>query len=448
MNYYEITPLIVPADATTKIRIRPKFPQAAFPKLEDIKLYCYALSGKKTDGQYRCYDWENKDVQPLAPTLLPDGTMEFDCFFAGEGEQNIILKDLSKPEKFATSFRLYALLPDLLALRPYKGDFHIHTTGSDGRDAPEYSAARHRQIGYDFAAISDHRRYAPSIQARDFWAPHMRDYKLYPGEEVHAPDNDVHIINFAANCSVNGIFQQDEAKYRREVDAILADLPEKRSDFNMYPVAASQWCFEQIQKAGGLAVFCHPYWYLQQNAIHEALTDEILRRRKFDAFELIGGFNAEELHCNTLQVARYHQECVKGNHFPVVGLSDSHGSEEFEMHSATINHSRSVDRTLFGWFYTVVLAKENTDAAIIEAVKDFRSVAVSAPDGQRAEVYGEFRIVRYVTFLIHEYFPAHDRYCRETGDLMLDYLGGDESVKPLIPLLDQRVAEFREKCFC
>lgn len=447
MNYYEITPLVVPADTTARIHIRPRFPQAAFPRQENIKLYCYAISGKKPDGQYRNYEWENKDVQPLSPVLLPDGALEFDCFFAGEGEQNIVLKDLSRPEKSPTSFRLYALLPDLLPLKPYKGDFHIHTTGSDGRDAPEYAAARHRQIGYDFAAISDHGRYAPSLQARDFWAPHLRDFKLYPGEEVHAPGNDVHIIDFAAKRSVNDIYREDEAKYRREVEAILADLPEKRPDLDMFPVAASQWCFEQIQKAEGLAVFCHPYWYLQQNSINEALTDEILRRRKFDAFELIGGFNTEELHCNTLQVARYHQECVNCNHFPVVGLSDSHGSEDFEVHCATTNYSRSVDRPLFGWFYTVVLAKENSDTAIINAVKNFRSVAVSAPAGQRAEIYGEFRIVRYVSFLLREYFPIHDRYCHETGELMLDYLGGDKAVRDMLPQLDERVAVFREKCF-
>ena len=46
--------------------------------------------------------------------------------------------------------RVYSLAPDLLALRPLRGDFHMHSTCSDGKQPPAHVAARCRQIGLDF----------------------------------------------------------------------------------------------------------------------------------------------------------------------------------------------------------------------------------------------------------------------------------------------------------
>ncbi|MEG2076134.1 MAG: hypothetical protein RRY34_06490, partial [Victivallaceae bacterium] len=69
-------------------------------------------------------------------------------------------------------------------------------------EAPIYVAARYREAGFDFMAVTDHHRYAPSLEAINFWQNKPIELKLFPGEEVHAPGNPVHIINFGSKFSV------------------------------------------------------------------------------------------------------------------------------------------------------------------------------------------------------------------------------------------------------
>ncbi len=45
--------------------------------------------------------------------------------------------------------------------RFYKGNLHLHTTGSDGARAPADAVAWYRQHGYDFVAVTDHRTVTP-----------------------------------------------------------------------------------------------------------------------------------------------------------------------------------------------------------------------------------------------------------------------------------------------
>ena len=43
----------------------------------------------------------------------------------------------------------------------YKGNLHTHTTLSDGAVAPDESIKRYKNAGYDFLAITDHRKFYP-----------------------------------------------------------------------------------------------------------------------------------------------------------------------------------------------------------------------------------------------------------------------------------------------
>ena len=65
-------------------------------------------------------------------------------------------------EEISCSYYLYAVEPDLAVLRPYKGDTHLHTNRSDGHGEPFEVACAYRAAGYDFIAVTDHGRYAPS----------------------------------------------------------------------------------------------------------------------------------------------------------------------------------------------------------------------------------------------------------------------------------------------
>ncbi len=181
--------------------------------------------------------------------------------------------------------------------------------------------------------------------------------------------------------------------------------------------------------------------------------DAIFQRRRFDALEVIGGFFRHQPRSNNFQILRWCEESAKGNRFPVVGLSDSHGVDFFPLSntSAANNEglsaveSRSAD--LMGWYYTIVFANENTVPALCTAIRAHNCVAVSQPSGERPEIFGDFRQARYASFLIREYFPILRHYCQEEGSLMLDYLAGDKDVAETIRILDQRVAAFRNECF-
>ncbi len=444
MKYYDIFPLVVRAGQQSEIRIRPRYTHAKFPESAQLDVLCSSYSGILPDETCMGdYQWAN-DGWALEHEMDGD-TLVLRGVFGGEQEHNIHvrLKDDEGNVKHFRNFRIYSVKEDLYELRPYRGDFHIHTTSSDGREAPEYVAARYRQKGFDFVSISDHRQYQPSLNAMEYWKDCDLDFRLYPGEEVHADGNPVHIINFAGRESINEKCHKYLEEYRAEVNAILEAMPDKDPRVNNFAVASSEWVFSKIREAGGLAVFCHPYWFCERFVLNERITDEVFKRRKFDAFEVLGGHFKIQYESNNFQVVRYYEEQAKGNLFPVVGLSDSHGVDKDNVFTGGTNS----DRDLFGWYYTVILSKSVEAADLIQGVRDFNSAAVSYVEGETARVYGSFRVTKYVQFLLREYFPMHDYYCAQEGAAMLDYLAGDPKAAELLKLFKGRTEEFRRKSF-
>ncbi len=454
MDYYDVFPRIVPADKVSEVRIRPRYKHAFFPETELMQVVCNPFDGLNPDGKYGA----DADAEKRVEWRMDGDTLVIRAFFTGEQEHNVrvFIRNEQGGEPVRTlGFRIYSLEPDLYELRPYRGDFHIHTTGSDGRETPCYVAARYRQKGFDFAAISDHRDYRPSVEAIDYWKALDLDFRLYPGEEVHSLDNPVHIIHFGGRYSINDRWRDNTEQYLKEVAAIQEALPDKNPRVNNFAVAASEWVFDEIRRAGGLCVFCHPYWSVAQNVIDEGITSEILKRNKFDAFEVLGGFYRYQFESNNFQVARYYEEQAKGNRFPVVGLSDSHGVDRFGFgegrpafrNAVGMKYADSRDGDLFGWYYTVVLAKSNTAEELIGGVRNFRSCAVSSIEGETPRVYGSFRMVKYVNFLLREYFPMHDTLCATEGALMLDHLAGDAKAADALKLLKGRTVDYMEASF-
>jgi len=270
-------------------------------------------------------------------------------------------------------------------------------------------AGASRRIGLDFMAVTDHRLYAPSLEAIRAFEDMPVDLRIYPGEEVHPPDCPVHIINFGGRFSLNERFAGES--YRAEVQAIQDGLPDPGPGVDRYQYAACLWCFEKIREAGGLGLFCHPYWFWRHRYdVPEALTTRLLDSQPWDALEVIGGYFRHEVESNILQVARYHEERARGRRVPIVGVSDAHGCERGE---------------LFGWYYTIVFAPSTELPELIQSIKALYSVAVEALPGETARAHGPFRLVKYAHFLLREVFPEHDAFCAQEGRLMLAHLAGD-----------------------
>ena len=96
----------------------------------------------------------------------------------------------------------------------------MHSYYSDGTESPAYVAAYCRKIGLDFIAITDHGKYHPSLEAINAFQTFETDFKIFPGEEVHPPENEIHMINFGGKFSINELFK-DKEKYMKEVEEII-----------------------------------------------------------------------------------------------------------------------------------------------------------------------------------------------------------------------------------
>ena len=120
-----------------------------------------------------------------------------------------------------------------------KGNLHAHTTESDGDRTPEECIAMYKAHGYDFLAITDHRKRFAGYQEDDFL--------VIPGAEYHrnflkeAPEYAYHIA------------QDDRFSPQDIVDA--------------------------IHEAGGFCTLAHPIWSLMT-------FEQALNLQDYDAIEV------------------------------------------------------------------------------------------------------------------------------------------------------------------
>lgn len=357
--------------------------------------------------------------------------------YAAEAEGEYVVRVYQEDNRIA-ELELYALEADLACRYPFRGDLHMHTHRSDGRESPAVVCANYRKKGYDFIVVTDHHRYYPSLEAQKAFSCIESALNILPGEEVHLPDNDVHIVNAGGLFSVNGILdfsfnylETDGCPEKRrfspevdapdvltmeaftaQIDAIEASLKEgddpipANVDSRWY--ATCLWIFDKIRQAGGLGIFAHPYWRADMWHVPEAFTRYMMEKHPFDAFEVLGGENYYEH--NGIQTALYYDEYRQGRIHPIVGSTDSHGSTEHNRNAAICS--------------TIVFAPKNERGALIQSVKDRYSVAVDTIS-REYRLVGEFRLQKYACFLMENFYPRHDAQAALDGELVYQYLQGN-----------------------
>lgn len=418
LELYDIYPKVVPVHKCSKITIKAMDYSVRLEEGTDYSVMvlplCETIQGEGTEYQ-------------VHKVVAIDNTLVVSHVFGNE--QEYYFRVLDEEGKSIVQLSVYALEEDLYECRPYKGDLHVHTCFSDGSESPEFVVAKYRQAGFDFLAITDHHRYAPSLRAIDAYKDVPLALKLFPGEEVHGLDNHIHIVNFGGDYSVNKIFQDDPELYYKEVKAIEETLncPE---GVNAFHYASCLWVYNQIKQGNGLGIFAHPHWIANVYHVRDTMSRYQMEEQPFDAFELIGGQSVKE---NNMQLAFYNEMRKKfGKEIPIVGSSDSHGV---------------LGGRLFDEMKTVVIAKSNEKKDIIEAVKACHSVAIEHYNGEHYKVHGSYRLVSYVIFLMEHYFPLHDTLCYEEGRAMLDYIRGEEEAKDILALTQGRTAKMLGKYF-
>lgn len=450
---YDIFPKVVAAGKPVEITVRPLGLQSAFAESNSVKVYPL---------QERIYPLDETPRQRAEYTVAPcaDGCLRFTHTFFGEQEHYILINEEEKSE---VRLSVYAVEGDLVGKIPLMGDLHLHTIRSDGRQDPPIVAAHLRQQGYDFIAITDHENYSGSLESIDAYKDVPIEMNLMFGEEVHLPDCHLHCVHIGGKYSINALVDESyERMYHRGNPATIAAHPEawtkmEGSDFpgtmtseefhrviNEYAegldipagipkfvYAGFCWECEQIRKAGGLAIFPHPYW-IHDNAYHgdERLTQHLFDTHPFDAFEVLGGENYFEQ--NGHQTVHYYEAKAKGVQLNVVGSSDSHSS---------VNNRNAFIAE------TICFAEENTPDAVMSAIRAGRSVALDTISTE-FRLVGDFRLVKYACFLMNEYFPLHQAACNEQGRAMKEYYCGDrEEGRAMLEFTKDRMAKFWKKYF-
>lgn len=120
----------------------------------------------------------------------------------------------------------------------FKGNLHCHTTVSDGKLSPDEVVALYRDLGYDFLALTDHRRLSAPTHLEGcmlLLSGMEMDYTL-PGEVLH-------LIGVGMDERLNGY-----------------DLS-----------GGPQRCINLFRRCGGRAIVAHPAWSLNTVATLSAL---------------------------------------------------------------------------------------------------------------------------------------------------------------------------------
>ena len=60
---------------------------------------------------------------------------------------------------------------------------------------------------------------------------------------------------------------------------------------------------------------------------------------------------------------------------------------------------------------------------------------------------GDFRLIKYASFLMENYYPLHDQACKAEGYYMNRVLAGDERAKAVLLAMKGQMAEMQRKYF-
>ena len=426
LHDYDIFPKVFPVGVSADITVKPLGVHTKFSG--EYKIMVQRLDGGHIGHEFSAWNHTDYFVTPCE-----DGCLRFTYTADKEGELavRIYKKD---SDRRTVQLNLYALAEDMADRIPLRGDLHMHTCRSDGHGDPAVVCADYRMKGYDFIVVTDHSRYYPSLEAMRAYKDVKTALNILPGEEVHLPQTDVHIVNAGGLFSINGLFDYlrnyietngdidarrfddtitppdivTDAQYNRELDAIEASLTDVPADVNKRWYAVCVWAFDKIREAGGLGIFAHPYWISDMWQIHEPFTQYMLANKPFDAFEVLGGENYYQQ--NGFQTAIYYDEYRRGNVLPIVGSTDSHNSTENNRNAAICS--------------TIVFAHKNERADILQSIKDKYSVAVDTISAEYRLV-GEHRFQKYACYLMENFYPLHDRAAYSDGEIMRKYYLGE-----------------------
>ena len=212
---YSIFPSVVPANEAVSMTVVPN--EKAFLLFDD-KTYTVTVIDIDADVAYRA-SGDHKTVYELK---AENGALKFNHTFIDEQEHLVIV---SVDDKDIAALSVYSLYEDLYALKPLRGDLHVHSYRSDGSHDPAAMLGHYREQGYDFMTLSDHNRYYPGGEIDETYAGVKLGITHIQGEELHSPDSPIHIVHVGGNDSVAQIYIDNSPEYQEELANYIANAP-------------------------------------------------------------------------------------------------------------------------------------------------------------------------------------------------------------------------------
>ena len=456
LNAWQVnSPHVYPADSEPTIIIKAENGKEKKLLAEGAFYYLHE-SGSWSDGEYRRSDnagWEKLTAKPIEDgaavtvKLRDEGNH---CIRLGKIGQVLTGKKKKKLRpgflKGYADFRLFTLKPDLMALRPWKGDIHQHSIRcGHAKEPPHRIPAFGRRAGFDFLALSEHKLHGPSLEAIAANDNADAGMRAFPAEEFHTERASIlHAVAVGHESGVNDWTRKHPEEYEKRWKAEMANpeyAPYKLNKFELEMIAKARVLYRIARNEckAKLIVHCHPA--SQGMAEYTEHPMPRFRRVMFelfdhDAVEWIncaqGGGTRRVMYMNSMAQERF----ARGLGAGYVSVSDCHSHA---------THTR------YGKFFTVIFAKDCTTDDFVAAVKSRMSVAVRLPSDKDnpldALYFGPSRLIHYQEYLDDVYWPGHDKLCREQGELMLKLADGDESVRPRIAELKAAVKKYRDGFF-
>lgn len=218
--------------------------------------------------------------------------------------------------------------------RVLKGNLHVHTTRSDGKLSPEAVMDLYRAAGYDFLALSDHKKVlTPTIERNGLLGIQSVEF------DFNLPGQVMHIVGMG----------------------VPEEIGEKISS-----ASGPQNAIDAINEMGGVAILAHPAWSLNTPDVMCALRGVCAA----EIYNTVSGlpWNADRADSSSLLDA-----CAASGHaFNLVATDDAHFYNGDSCQS-----------------WTMVAAEENTPEAIKAALRKGDFYATRGPEIHRIEFDGE-----------------------------------------------------------
>ncbi len=375
----------------------------------------------------------NTTTQQDISYTISNGYLVFDYTFYDEQEYMVFIYESYNGENVQlTFFKLYCLEDDLYELLPWKGEMHMHSNYSDGKQPPEIMYAHARRVGMEFAVLTDHYSLQPAPEVMEKLLSVKTGMRIFNGEEVHKLGQKMHIVSFGATCCISKMLADNFDEIKQEAIKIAENHEPFPQDVDPVEYGLQRWVFDQIQKNDGLAILAHPYWPHEKNSVYipTSLSRLIINEGYVDAWEITGVDDGDK---DFLQGVLYAEELAKGVKMPVVGSTDAH------------------DKAVLGDGFSIIFAKDSDYSSLASAIRNNMSVGArqyKRADGElRYMAFGPARLVRYAMFLMSEFYSVQNRLCSLEGELMLEVFTGYNWAQDSIEKIAEHIKHEKMRCF-